>query len=82
MTEHYTNIPHIYSVYMDSTNKFNTEIGWFDNVGFTLWRTENLISNTWTEVAGQEFEDNGSAALILRDPSPPTSNAFYRVSTP
>ena len=67
---------------MDGNDKFSTEIGWFDNVGFTLWRTENLVSNIWTEVAGQEFEDNGSAALILRDPGPPSSNAFYRVSTP
>jgi len=78
----YVNVPHIYSAYMNSTNAFNTEIGWFDNVGFTLWRTENLISNIWTEVAGQEFEDTGEAALILRDPTPPASNAFCRVSTP
>jgi arylsulfatase A-like enzyme len=78
----YTNYPHVYSTYMDSTKKFNVEICWFDNDGFTLWRTGNLVSNNWTSVAGQEFVDNGEAALILRDPTPPTSNAFYRVTTP
>ena len=78
----YTNIPQIYSVYMDDNDKFNTEIGWFDNEGFTLWRADHLVSNNWTSVASQEFEDNGEAALILRDPSPPNSNAFYRVTSP
>ncbi len=80
--ETYVNIPHIYLAYMDSTNKFNTKIGWFNNSGFTLWRTENLVSNNWALVAGQEFEDHGEATLTLRDPSPPASNAFYRVTTP
>lgn len=78
----YTNVPFIYSAYMDNTNQFNIEIGWFDHEGFTLWRSENLISNSWTSVAGQEFEDQGDAALVLRDPLPPVSNAFYRVTTP
>jgi arylsulfatase A-like enzyme len=78
----YYNIPHMYSTYMDGDGKFNTEIGWFDHAGFTLWRTDNLVSNTWIQVAGQEFEDTGEAALILRDPAPPASNAFYRVTTP
>lgn len=79
--ETYTNVPHCYSAYM-ADGKFNVEVGWFNNNGFTLHRTDNLVSNTWTSVAGQEFEDNGSAALILRDPAPPTSNAYYRVTAP
>jgi arylsulfatase A-like enzyme len=79
--ETYINVPHCYSTYM-TNGKFNIEIGWFDNDGFTLYRTDNLVSNSWAVVAGQEFEDNGEAALILRDPAPPTSNAFYRVTTP
>lgn len=80
--ETYVNVPHCYSAYM-TNGKFNVEIGWFDNEGFTLHRTDNLDSNVvWTAVAGQEFEDKGEAALILRDPSPPASNAFYRVTTP
>ncbi len=79
--ETYINVPHCYSTYM-TNGKFNVEIGWFDNEGFTLYRADNLVSNNWTSVAGQEFEDNGEAALILRDPAPPASNAFYRVSTP
>jgi arylsulfatase B len=77
--ETYINVPQLYSSYMDGNGKFNVEIGWFDNEGFTLYRAENLISNNWTSVAGQEFEDDGAAALILRDPAPPASNAFYRV---
>ena len=79
--ETYVNVPHGYSAYM-TNGKFNVEIGWFDNEGFTLWRADHLVSNNWTSVASQEFEDNGEAALILRDPSPPNSNAFYRVTTP
>jgi len=78
----YVNTPHIYSNYMDGDDKFTVEIGWFDNDGFTLCRADNLVSNDWTEVVGQEFENTGEAALILRDPSPPNSNAFYRVTTP
>ncbi|MEE9369226.1 MAG: sulfatase-like hydrolase/transferase [Pontiella sp.] len=79
--ETYINIPHCYSTYM-TNGTFNVETGWFDNEGFTLHRTDNLVSNDWNVVAGQEFEDNGEAALILRDPAPPASNAFYRVTTP
>ncbi|MBT8042001.1 MAG: hypothetical protein KJN98_02425, partial [Pontiella sp.] len=78
----YINVPHLYSGYMDGGGKFNVEIGWFDNEGFTLYRTDDLASNAWVSVSGQEFEDNGDAALILRDPGPPVSNAFYRVTTP
>ena len=79
--ETYINVPHCYSTYM-ANGKFNVEIGWFENGGFTLQRSDNLASNIWTSVAAQEFEDNGTAALILRDPSPPATNAFYRVTTP
>ncbi len=79
--ETYINIPHCYSTYM-TNGKFNVEIGWFDNEGFTLERTENLASNTWASVAGQEFENTGEAALVLRDPSPPSNNAYYRVAIP
>lgn len=64
----------------DGNDKFNVEIGWFANNGFTLDRTKSLTSNNWSAVAGQEFEDNGEPTLILRDPFPPFSNAFYRVS--
>ena len=78
----YYNEPRIYSWYMDGDDKFNVEIGWFADATFTLHRTGNLVSNVWTSVAGQEFEDNGEAILILRDPSPPSSNAFYYVTTP
>ena len=78
----YTNIPTFYSAYMDNAGAFNTEIGWFDNEGFTLWRSADLTSNVWVSVAGQVFEDNGEAALILRDPAPPADHAFYRVTTP
>lgn len=80
--ETYINVPVLHSTYMDNDGKFNVEIGWFDNEGFTLYRTDNLVSNDWNMVASQEFENNGTAALILRDPAPPTSNAFYRVTTP
>lgn len=78
----YVNVPRLYSSYMDGDGKFNVEMGWFDNEGFTLYRTENIVSNHWTVVGGQEFENNGDPTLILRDPSPPASNAFYRVTTP
>ncbi|MDF7824999.1 sulfatase-like hydrolase/transferase [Pontiellaceae bacterium B12227] len=78
----YINTPQLYSGYLDGSGGFNVEIGWFDNEGFTLYRTDHLVSNDWNIVAGQEFEDNGTAALILRDPVPPGSNAFYRVTTP
>jgi hypothetical protein len=71
----------LHSVYMDG-DKLAVKIGWLANEGFTLWRTDNLVSNNWTMVSGQEFEDNGEAVLILRDPSPPESNAFYRVTSP
>jgi arylsulfatase B len=80
--ETYINIPMLHSTYMDGDGKFNIEIGWFNNDGFTLERTDNLASNDWNLVSGQEFEDDGSEALILRDPNPPVSNAFYRVTTP
>jgi arylsulfatase A-like enzyme len=79
--ETYINVPHCYSTYM-TNGTFNVEIGWFDNEGFTLCRTDDLVSNNWNIVAGQEFENNGTAALILRDTAPPASNAFYRVTTP
>lgn len=66
-----------------TNGRFQVEIGWFDNAGFTLHRADQLTSNTvWSAVAGQEFENNGEAALILRDPVPPSGNASYRVSTP
>jgi len=78
----YFNEPRIYSCYMDGDGKFNVEIGWFADASFTLYRSDNLVSNIWTSVAAQEFEDNGEAALILRDPSPPSTNAFYSVSAP
>ena len=78
----FINVPEIFSTYMDTNGHFNVEIGWFDNEGFTLYRTDNLVSNIWSTVAGQEFENNGDAALMLRDPSPPSSNAFYYVTTP
>ncbi len=78
----YINTPRLHSTYMDGDGKLNVEVGWFDHQGFTLHRAENLASNDWAAVAGQEFEDAGSAALILRDPAPPASNAFYRVTTP
>ena len=80
--ETYINVPQLHSTAMDGDGKFNIEVGWFDNEGFSLYRTENLVSNDWTLVVGTEFENNGSAALILRDPAPPATNAYYRVTTP
>ena len=80
--ETYINVPMLHSTYLDGAGKFNIELGWFHNDGFALYRTDNLVSNDWNLVVGQEFENNGTAALILRDPAPPTSNAFYRVTTP
>jgi len=76
------NTPYIHDAYMDGDEDFNVEIGWFHHEGLSLYRTENLLSNDWTLVAGQEFEDNGGHTLVLRDPSPPVSNAYYRVTTP
>ncbi len=80
--ETFINVPQLHSATMDGAGKFNIEVGWFDNDGFTLYRTENLVSNDWVLVDGQEFENNGSATLILRDPAPPGTNAYYRVTTP
>jgi hypothetical protein len=71
-------IPPIWTGTVHST----IEIGWFDHDGFALYRADNLASNDWNVVPGQEFEDYGEAALILRDPFPPNRNAFYRVTTP
>jgi len=80
--ENLINTPILHNSYMDGEGNFNVEIGWFHNDGFTLYRTENLVSNNWTVVGGQEFENNGDPTLILRDPAPPASTAFYRVTTP
>lgn len=77
----YVNAPHCWSSYMDDGG-FNLEVGWFAGDGFTLWRTDSLVSNDWKTVAAQELENNGEACLILRDPAPPAGNAFYRVTTP
>lgn len=74
----YINVPHIYSANMEPGG-FSIEIGWFDNSGFNLVRASNLASNDWNTVAGQVFEDNGTEVLTLRDPSPPSTNAYYRV---
>lgn len=79
--ETYINVPHCYSTYM-TNSKFTVEIGWFHNEGLSLYRTDSLISNDWNSVAGQELENFGSEVLLLRDPNPPASNAFYRVTTP
>lgn len=80
--EDLVNTPQLHSATMDGNGKFNVEVGWFHHDGLSLYRTENLVSNDWALVAGQEFENNGSSALILRDPAPPATNAYYRVTTP
>ncbi|MBT3193826.1 MAG: sulfatase-like hydrolase/transferase [Verrucomicrobia bacterium] len=76
------NTPYIHDAYMDGDGDFNVEIGWFHHEGLSLYRTDNLLSSDGTIVAGQEYENNGGHALVLRDPSPPSSNAYYRVTTP
>ncbi len=43
----YVNVPQIQTAGFDANNQFCAEIGWFDNDGFTLWRTEDLVSNAW-----------------------------------
>lgn len=78
----YYSIPRIQTAYFDESDGFTTKLGWFHNEGFTLWRSENLLSNDWAEVPAQTLEDNGESTLILRDSAPPTLNAFYRVTTP
>jgi arylsulfatase A-like enzyme len=79
--ETYFNSPYCHSAYMDGDGKFNVEIGWFADAAFTLYRTDNLVSNHWDLVTGQEFENSGEPVLILRDPTPPGSNAYYRVES-
>ncbi|MDA7915639.1 sulfatase-like hydrolase/transferase [Verrucomicrobia bacterium] len=78
----YVNVPHAYGSGIDGSGDFNVELGWFANEGFTLWYRELVGSGSWTAVSDQEFDDDGGQVLILRDPTPPNGNAFYRVSSP
>ena len=58
------------------------EVGWFAQDGFTLWRSQNLSSGNWSEVAGQALENDGGATIFLRDPAPPAGSSLYRVTSP
>ncbi len=78
----YYNEPVIYQAEFDANDHFNVEVGWFDQDGLTLWRTEDLTSNSWAAVSAQEMENPGGSTLILRDPAPPSPNAYYRVTVP
>ena len=78
----YVNTPRIVGTRLRGDGKLALFIGWFANEGFTLWRTEDLQTNGWTEVPSQEFLDTSQAFLVLRDPTPPDGAWCYRVTAP
>lgn len=45
---------------------------------YSLWRTGQLVPATWMEVGNAMATSNGNT-IVLVDPSPPASGAFYRL---
>jgi O-glycosyl hydrolase len=59
-------------------NQFSVAIPAQPGHDFILWKSNNLAGGSWQEVTNAVFTES-DGELILTDPNPGTSRAFYRV---